>query len=107
MWRIASAIASLVLVIAVLAGEASAQTRYPVTPQPLSPTTKAPEVYYGPIVQHPTGGQFPFVATLKPYTPQTNGMSLEGFLRVLVFQQTGKWITHLDAVHVVQYQKAQ
>lgn len=108
MWRTASAIASLVLVIAVLAGEASAQTaQYPVTPQPLSPTLKAPEVYYGPTVQHPTGGRFPYVATLKPYTPQTNGMSLEGFLRVLVFQQTGKWITHMDAVHVVQYQKAQ
>ncbi len=106
MRRTASAITSLVL--AVLAGAASAQTaQLPVTPQPLSPTLPAPVVYYGPAVQHPTGGQFPWVANLRPYTPQTNGMSLEGFLRHLVFQQTGKWITHLDAVRVVQQQRAQ
>jgi len=108
MRRIAPVITSLVLAIAVLAGGASAQTtQLPVTPQPLSPPPPAPAVYYGPVIQHPTGGQFPWVANLKPYTPQTNGMSLEGFLRHLVFQQTGKWITHLDATRVVQQQKAQ
>jgi hypothetical protein len=108
MSRTASVIAGLGLAIAVFAGAASAQTtQLPVTPQPLSPTLPAPSLYYGPPVQHPTGGQFPWVATLKPYTPQTNGMSLEGFLRLLVFQQTGKWITLLDATRVVQQQKAQ
>jgi hypothetical protein len=108
MLRTASVITSLVLAIAVFAGGTPAQTaQLPVTPQPLSGPPQAPAVYYGPQVQHPTGGQFPWVASLKPYTAQTSGMSLEGFLRYLVFQQTGKWITLLDATRVVQQQKAQ
>ena len=108
MRRIASVIAGLALVIAVSAAAASAQTsQLPLTPQPLGPSGPAPVVYYGPIVQHPTGGQFPWVANLKPFSPQTNGMSLEGFLRHLVFQQTGKWISHLDATRVVPQQLSQ
>lgn len=108
MRRIASVVAGLAFVIAVFTAAASAQTtQLPLTPQPLSPAAPAPAVYFGPPVEHPTGGRFPWVADLKPYTPQTNGMSLEGFLRHLVFQQTGKWISHLDATRVVQQQKAQ
>jgi len=108
MRKAASVVASLALVIAVLAGAASAQTtQLPVTPQPLPPAAPAPVYYLGPPVQHPTGGQFPVVANMKPYTKETNGMSLEGFLRFLVFQQSGKWITEADAARVIQQQKAQ
>lgn len=108
MRKAATVVASLALVIAVFAGAASAQTaQLPVTPQPYPPAPPAPVYFLGPPVQHPTGGQFPWVVNMKPYTPQTNGMSLDGFLRHLVFQQTGKWITTAEAARVVQQQKAQ
>jgi len=101
-------IACLALVVALFAGAAQAQTsQLPVTPQPLPPAPLAPTLYLGPPVQHPTGGQFPFVANLKPFTSETNGMSLNGYLRQLVFWQTGKWITITDAARVVQQQQAQ
>lgn len=108
MLRFAFVIAGLALAVAALAGAASAQTsQLPVTPQPLSPAPPAPVLYFGPPVQHPTGGQFPWVANLRPYTPDTNNMSLVGYLRQLVFWQTGKWITLADAARVVQQQRAQ
>lgn len=106
MIRIAFVIAGLALAVAAFAGAASAQTSPPVTPQPLPPASPAPTLYYGPPVSHPTGGQFPLVVNLKPYTPETNNMSLEGYLRQLVFWQTGKWITVADAARVVQQQRA-
>lgn len=108
MHRVAPVIAGLALALAAALGVASAQTsQLPVTPQPLPTAPQAPVVYYGPPVQHPTGGQFPYVASLKPYTPDTNNMSLEGYLRQLVFWQTGKWISLLDAARVIQMQRAQ
>jgi hypothetical protein len=107
MRRFASVIASLTLAVAAFAGFASAQTSQPpVTPQPYPPGAPAPVLYYGPPVQHPTGGQFPLVVNLKPYAPETNNMSLEGYLRQVVFWQTGKWITLADAARVVQQQRA-
>ena len=107
MRRFASVIAGLALAVAALAGAASAQTsQLPVTPQPFPPGPPAPVLYFGPPVPHPTGGQFPWVANLQPYKPETNNMSLEGYLRQLVFWQTGKWITHADAARVVQQQRA-
>ncbi len=106
--RTISSIVGLALVIALVAGAASAQTtQLPVTPQPLPPAPPPPSYYYGPVVQHPTGGAFPYVASLKPFSADTNNMSLDGYLRQLVFQQTGKWISIADAEHVVQMQKAQ
>ncbi len=107
MHKFASVIASLALVVAAFACAASAQTtQLPVTPQPYPPGPPAPVLYFGPPVPHPTGGQFPWVVGLKPYTLDTNNMSLEGYLRQLVFWQTGKWITHADAARVVQQQRA-
>ncbi len=108
MRRFVPVMAGLVLALTAFAGAASAQTsQLPVTPQPLPPAGPAPALYLGPAVPHPTGGRFPWVANLKPYTPDTNNMSLEGYLRQLVFWQTGKWITHADAARVVQQQRAQ
>ncbi len=107
MRRFASVIAGLALAVAAFAGAASAQTnQLPVTPQPYPPASPAPALYFGPAVLHPTGGQFPSVVNLKPYSPDTNNMSLEGYLRQLVFWQTGKWVTLGDAARVVQQQRA-
>ena len=107
MRRFAPLMAGLVLAVTAFAGAASAQTsQLPVTPQPLPAPSHAPVIYIGPEVQHPTGGQFPWVVNLKPYSPDTNNMSLEGYLRQLVFWQTGKWIAVTDAARVVQQQRA-
>lgn len=108
MRRTVASIAGLALVVAVLTVAASAQTtQLPVTPQPYPAAPPVPNFYYGPPVQHPTGGVFPFVAGLKPYSADTNNMSLDGYLKQLVFQQTGKWISRADAERVILMQQAQ
>ncbi len=48
--------------------------------------------------------QFPNVASLRPFSPEANFMSLPGYLRWLVFQQTGQWITYAEAARVVREQ---
>jgi hypothetical protein len=103
----AVAVALLTFAAAFCAPAHAQSVQLPVTPQPLPPAPPAPTYDLGlPPVQHPTGGRFPFVAGLKPYTPETNNMSLAGYLRQLVFWQTGKWISPADAERVVQQQKS-
>ena len=51
--------------------------------------------------------QFPNVANLKPFSAEANFMSLPGYLRWLVFQQTGQWITYAEAARVVKEQTGQ
>jgi len=79
-------IALLVLGVMVLsfAGAAMAQT----TPAPAQ-----------------TQGQYPNVASLKPFSAEANYMSLAGYLRYLVFQQTGQWLTREEAVRIVSQQQ--
>ena len=48
--------------------------------------------------------QFPNVANLKPFSAETSFMSLPGYLRWLVFQQSGQWITYAEAARVVAEQ---
>ena len=78
-------IALLVLSVMVLslAGTAMAQT------------TPAPQ----------TQGQYPSVANLKEFSAEANFMSLPGYLRYLVFQQTGQWLTREEAVRIVRQQR--
>lgn len=52
-----------------------------------------------------TQGQYPNVASLKPFSAEANYMSLAGYLRYLVFQQTGQWLTRAEAVRIVAQQK--
>lgn len=49
---------------------------------------------------------FPDVSTLKPFTPQTNYMSLPGYLRWAVYQTTGIWITYAEAARVLAEQRS-
>ena len=77
----------------------------PIAPNPLPPSPPAPSWDLSKPVDHPTGGRFPFVAGLKPYTLDTNNMSLAGYLRQLVFWQTGRWISPADAEREVEQQK--
>ncbi len=39
---------------------------------------------------------------LKPFAAQTNFMSQSGYLRWVVFQQTGNWITYAEAERIVK-----
>ncbi len=85
-------IALLVLGVMVLsfAGTALAQTQPATTPAPATTQTQ---------------GQYPNVANLKPFSAEANYMSLAGYLRYLVFQQTGQWLTREEAVRIVNQQR--
>lgn len=48
---------------------------------------------------------FPNVANLRPWSPEANFMSLPGYLRWLVHQASGNWITLAEATRVVQEQR--
>lgn len=51
--------------------------------------------------------QVPSVANLKPFSAEANFMSLPGYLRWLLFQQTENWITYEEAARIVQEQLQQ
>lgn len=51
--------------------------------------------------------QYPTVATLHPFSAQTNFMSLAGYLRYLVHQQRGTWLTYAESVRIVAQQRGQ
>ncbi|MBI3998774.1 MAG: hypothetical protein HY355_07040 [Armatimonadetes bacterium] len=47
----------------------------------------------------------PRVENLKPFSPETQYMSVVGFLRYVVYQQTGHWLTHTEATRMLQEQQ--
>lgn len=47
----------------------------------------------------------PRVENLKSFTPETQYMSVVGFLRYLVYQQTATWLTHTEASRMLQEQQ--
>ncbi len=49
--------------------------------------------------------QYPDVSALKPFSAEANFMSLPGYLRWLIFQQTSNWITYEEAARIVAQQK--
>jgi hypothetical protein len=51
-----------------------------------------------------TQGQYPNVGNLKAFSAEADYMSLAGYLRYLVFQQTGQWLTREEAVRIVNQQ---
>ena len=48
--------------------------------------------------------QYPTVVNLKPFTAQADYMSQPGYLRYLVFQQSGQWVTYGEATRIVKQQ---
>ena len=56
------------------------------------------------LAQTPTTGQYPNVANLKPFTAEATYMSLPGYLRYVVYQQTNQWLTRPEAVRIVTQQ---
>jgi len=52
-------------------------------------------------------GEFPKVSSLKAFAAEANFMSLPGYLRYLMHQQTGQWLTYAEASRAVRQQGAQ
>lgn len=48
--------------------------------------------------------QAPNVSNLDEFSPATNFMSRAGYLRWVMFQQTGRWITRQEAERFVKQQ---
>lgn len=46
----------------------------------------------------------PRVETLKPFSPETRFMSLAGYLRYLVFEQSGIWLSYAEAGRIIREQ---
>ncbi len=51
--------------------------------------------------------QVPNVGNLDPFSAEANFMSLPGYLRWLLFQQNGSWITYQEAARMVQQETGQ
>ena len=47
-------------------------------------------------------GQMPSVSNLKPFSIEADFMSLAGYLRYLMHQQTGQWMTYAEAQRAVK-----
>jgi hypothetical protein len=47
----------------------------------------------------------PRVENLKPFSPETQYMSVVGFLRYVVYQQTGVWLTQTEAARMLNEQQ--
>ncbi|HLW49237.1 MAG TPA: hypothetical protein VKW09_15930 [bacterium] len=88
MRKIAMLALGVMILSTAFAGVAMAQTTTP------APTTTPAT----------TTGQYPNVANLKPFSAEANFMSLPGYLRYLVFQQTSQWLTRAEAVRIVGQQ---
>jgi hypothetical protein len=50
-------------------------------------------------------GQYPTVSNLKPFSAEADYMSLAGYLRYMVFQQTGQWLTREESQRIVAQQQ--
>jgi hypothetical protein len=49
--------------------------------------------------------QYPQVASLEPFSPSANYMSLAGYLRWQVFVEQGTWISYEEAKTIVAQQQ--
>lgn len=47
----------------------------------------------------------PRVENLRPFSPETQYMSVVGFLRYVVYQQTGTWLTYSEATRMLHEQQ--
>jgi len=46
----------------------------------------------------------PYVENLRPFSPETEYMSLSGYLRYLVYQQSGLWLSYREAARIIREQ---
>jgi hypothetical protein len=46
-------------------------------------------------------GEYPNVANLEPFSPESSFMSLPGYLRLRTFQEQHVWLTYAEATRIV------
>lgn len=111
-------VTSLAVVLAVASGVALAQSAPTYTPPAQQPSQTQPaqqpsqtpaqpaQTQPGqpaPAQTAPGGtGQIPSVSNLKPFSIEADFMSLAGYLRYLMHQQTGQWMTYAEAQRAVK-----
>jgi hypothetical protein len=105
MRKVFASIVSVAALVAVISGVAFAQTYPAQTP----PATQPSPMQTPPATQpsNVSPGQVPTVANLKPFSAEADFMSLAGYLRYLMHQATGQWVTYAEATRVVKQQGAQ
>lgn len=94
-------IASCAIVLAI-ATPALAQNQPSSSDQQIQQTMPEPQA----APQTTTSGQYPNVAHLKPFSLEANYMSLPGYMRFLVYQRDGVWLSRAEAVAIVDRQIA-
>ncbi len=96
MKNVIMAIVTLSLFSLLSVGSASAQV-YRMAPQQQLKlqqlTVLAPQV---------TTGAYTDVRNLKPFSAETDHMSLAGYLRYLTHQRTSQWLTYPEATRIVR-----
>lgn len=63
--------------------------------------------FSGVAVAQTTTGDYPTVSNLKGFSAEANFMSLPGYLRYLMYQKTGQWMTYAEARRTVMQQGGQ
>lgn len=104
MRKVMISVTSVAVLLAVASGVALAQTYPPPAQTPAQPTQTQPAQTPAQPTQTQPGstGQMPSVANLKPFSIEANFMSLAGYLRYLMHQQTGQWMTYAEAQRAVK-----
>ena len=103
MRKVLASIVSVAALVAVISGVAFAQTYPAQTPPATQPAQTPPATQPSNV----SPGQVPTVANLKPFSAEADFMSLPGYLRYLMHQATGQWVTYAEATRVVKQQGAQ
>lgn len=94
---------SIAVVLVVASGVALAQTPSYTPPAQTPPQTQPAQTPAQPSQTAPgSTGQMPSVSNLKPFAIEANFMSLAGYLRYLLHQQTGQWMTYAEAQRAVK-----
>jgi hypothetical protein len=78
----------------------------PSTSAQTQPTTPSAPSQTQPATPGSTG-QYPTVSNLKPFSAEADYMSLPGYLRYLMYQQTNQWLTYAEARRAVTQQGGQ
>lgn len=99
MRKLIVSVTSIGVLFAVASGVALAQS----SPSYPPPAQTPPSQQVQPAQTTPgSTGQVPSVSNLKPFSIEANFMSLAGYLRYLMHQQTGQWMTYAEAQRAVR-----
>ena len=103
MQKLLVSLTAVTVLLVVASGVALAQTSPTYTPPAQQPSQTQP-AQTQPAQTQPaqSTGQMPSVSNLKPFSIEANFMSLAGYLRYLMHQQTGQWMTYAEAQRAVK-----